>query len=128
MSKDVKELKRIVDRIADLMHDEHHGPVGRARKLASERAGVVQRFRISKDGYNSMTDEEQKLAQDAFTEMKRVQRARGEVERVEELRKMSAELESMRAILPRLAARAAIDAGVRARELATEAGDDDGNR
>jgi hypothetical protein len=122
MTHTFQELKAITDRIAELMADGNYSAVERVRKLPDERAGVVGQFRISKSGYSDrMTDDEQKLAQRAFNEMKRIERERGEQERIIGLRKFSAELESLRAVLPAIAAKVSIAAGERARQLAEEA-------
>lgn len=113
MSK-VDELVKIVARIADLSSDAGFQPISNARQLPGKYSRAAQNLIMSRDENSLVVARAKEI-------VGKEERARGKRECDQLLLQYSGELEGLRAILPSIAAAAAIELGVRARAIASEA-------
>ncbi|WP_028732114.1 hypothetical protein [Rhizobium leguminosarum] len=120
----ISELANVVSKIANLSSTEtnYHG-IGEARYMPFKMSWAAQRIRFTADnGYGKPEPESEAIALEMHKRLTAEYQAKAEAAMRDRLRAISRELEALRAILPSLAAKAAVEAGVIARQCETEAG------
>lgn len=120
----ISKLARYSSRLADLVRTEDiYRGIGEARHLANKYGFAAQRIHVAKkDHYGPDVSKETRELADALTqELERRFRVEAEAMTRKRLIEIAGEIETIRAILPQLAAKAAIEAGVIARETISEA-------
>lgn len=122
MTDAIQKLVKAVNSVRRLTDTSSGGLLDRARRLPDHYVFALSCLIVQAAGYNaSMSDTQKDQAKRIMALIADAERARGERERDETLAGYSIELEALRAILPALAAEAAIEIGVVARKLASEA-------
>lgn len=119
----IKELKSAIERIHELTFGNTtytYGPVEIARRFPKTRVDALASIEVRSSHNFSPTEEQRAVLDRVKAAMVASEHEIGVAQMRGALGGFALELESLRAVLPGLAARAAIEAGVVARQLDTE--------
>jgi hypothetical protein len=119
----IAELANVVSKIANLSsaENDYHG-IGEARAKPRKMSWASERIRITADnGYGNPDPASEAVAKEMHKRLVAEYQAKAVDAMRQRLRAIAAELEALRAILPSLAAKAAIEAGIIARQCEAEA-------
>lgn len=113
-------LDRLTDVVVTIRRlTEDHGSIHTARSLPNRYAREANVMEITpRSSYGQRASDQAVAAARRLRELVEAEeRARGEAERDEQLRAIQRDIESFRSVLPNLAAKAAVELGVLAREI-----------
>jgi len=117
----IAELLKITQRLSHLVDREQYGAIGKANAIPYAWKRRVEAVSISaRDGSwaREAKPEDIEAAKQIREELALRYEAAGRAERSAEIAKISAEIEQLRVILPQIAAKACVELGIVAREVA----------